>query len=109
MGRLSYRSYWAYTLLELMKECRTTTQSIRELSELSGITQEDIIYTLQSMKMVKYWKGQHIICVTPKTVNDHLQLPQFKRPKLMVDPLYLRWTPPKRNTSVKANKKMLIN
>lgn len=61
------------------------------------------------MKMVKYWKGQHIICVTPKTVNDHLQLPQFKRPKLMVDPLYLRWTPPKRNTLVKANKKMLIN
>lgn len=109
LGRLSYRSYWAYTLLELMKECRTTTQSIRELSELSGITQEDIIYTLQSMKMVKYWKGQHIICVTPKTVNDHLQLPQFKRPKLMVDPLYLRWTPPKRNTVVKANKKMLIN
>ncbi|XP_053950681.1 histone acetyltransferase KAT8-like [Anastrepha ludens] len=97
LGRLSYRSYWAYTLLELMKECRTTTQSIKELSELSGITQDDIIYTLQSMKMVKYWKGQHVICVTPKTVMEHLQLPQFKKPKLTVDPAYLRWVPPKRN------------
>lgn len=29
LGRLSYRSYWAYTLLDLMKECRT--QSVKEL------------------------------------------------------------------------------
>lgn len=104
LGRLSYRSYWAYTLLELMKEFRTTTQSIKELSELSGITQEDIIYTLQSMKMVKYWKGQHVICVTPKTVVEHLQLPQFKKPKLTVDPVCLRWMPPKRSGNAKFKK-----
>uniref|UniRef100_A0A1B0BDF4 Histone acetyltransferase n=1 Tax=Glossina palpalis gambiensis TaxID=67801 RepID=A0A1B0BDF4_9MUSC len=105
LGRLSYRSYWAYTLLELMRDCRTTTQSIKELSELSGITHDDIIYTLQSMKMVKYWKGQHVICVTPKTVVEHLQLPQFKKPKLTVDPAHLRWCPPKRNPVGKFNKK----
>lgn len=110
LGRLSYRSYWAYTLLELMKECRSTTQSVRELSELSGITPDDIVYTLQSMKMVKYWKGQHVICVTPKTVTEHLQLPQFRRPKLIVDPLYLRWTPPRRTVPLKMNnKKLLLN
>lgn len=103
LGRLSYRSYWAYTLLELMKEYRTTT--IKELSELSGITQEDIINTLQSMKMVKYWKGQHVICVTSKVVQEHLQLPQFKRPKLMIDPAYLKWTPVKRTIPVKQIKK----
>ncbi|XP_073830396.1 males absent on the first [Musca autumnalis] len=106
LGRLSYRSYWAYTLLELMKDCRATTQSIKELSELSGITHDDIIYTLQSMKMVKYWKGQHVICVTPKTILEHLQLPQFKKPKLTVDPAYLRWVPPKRNATGKFGKKM---
>lgn len=105
LGRLSYRSYWAYTLLELMKECRTTTLSIRELSQISGITPDDIVYTLQTMKMVKYWKGQHVICVTPKTVAEHLQLPQFRRPKLMVDPSYLRWSPPRRNVTPKSNKK----
>ena len=65
-------------------------------SELSGITQDDIISTLQSMKMVKYWKGQHVVCVTPKTVIEHLQLPQFKRPKLTVDPNCLRWVPHRR-------------
>lgn len=103
LGRLSYRSYWAYTLLELMKECRNSTQSVKELSELSGITQDDIISTLQSMKMVKYWKGYYCITVTQKTINEHLSLPQFKRPKLMIDPLYLKWAP-RRHAPVKANK-----
>lgn len=104
LGRLSYRSYWAYTLLDLMKECRT--QSVKELSELSGITQDDIISTLQSMKMVKYWKGQHVVCVTPKTVIEHLQLPQFKRPKLTVDPNCLRWVPHRRIQNNPKSKKV---
>lgn len=95
LGRLSYRSYWAHTLLELMKDCRTTSQSVKELSELSGITQEDIIQTLQSMKMIKYWKGYYCITVTQKTINEHLLLPQFKKPKLSIDASYLRWTPRK--------------
>uniref|UniRef100_A0A2M4BJV5 Histone acetyltransferase n=1 Tax=Anopheles marajoara TaxID=58244 RepID=A0A2M4BJV5_9DIPT len=103
LGKLSYRSYWAYTLLELMKDYRTTT--IKELSELSGITQEDIVSTLQSMNMVKYWKGQNVICVTTKVILEHLQMPQFKKPKLMVDPAYLKWTPQKRNIPVKQVKK----
>ncbi|XP_058053545.1 histone acetyltransferase KAT8-like [Anopheles bellator] len=103
LGKLSYRSYWAYTLLKLMKDYRTTT--IKELSELSSITQEDIIYTLQSMNMVKYWKGQHVICVTTKAIQEHLQMAQFKKPKLMVEPAYLKWTPQKRNIPVKQVKK----
>ncbi|XP_053669908.1 histone acetyltransferase KAT8-like [Anopheles nili] len=103
LGKLSYRSYWAYTLLKLIKDYRTTT--IKDLSELSGITPEDIIYTLQSMNMVKYWKGQHVICVTVKLIQEHLQMPQFKKPKLMVDPAYLKWTPQKRNNPAKQIKK----
>ncbi|KAH8317444.1 hypothetical protein KR074_005073, partial [Drosophila pseudoananassae] len=94
LGRLSYRSYWAYTLLELMKNrCSPEQTTIKELSEMSGITHDDIIYTLQSMKMIKYWKGQNVICVTAKTIHDHLQLPQFKQPKLTIDLDYLMWKP----------------
>lgn len=108
LGRLSYRSYWAYTLLDIMKDSRSTSPSVRELSEISGITQEDIIATLQSMKMVKYWKGQHVVCMTQKTVNEHLQLPQFKQPRLTVDSSYLRWTPPRKHLPIKANRKSMI-
>ncbi|XP_017119955.1 males-absent on the first protein [Drosophila elegans] len=94
LGRLSYRSYWAYTLLDLMKNrCSPEQTTIKELSDMSGITHDDIIYTLQSMKMIKYWKGQNVICVTAKTIHDHLQLPQFKQPKLTIDTDYLVWNP----------------
>ncbi|KAH8409970.1 hypothetical protein KR009_003406, partial [Drosophila setifemur] len=94
LGRLSYRSYWAYTLLELMKNrCSPEQTTIKELSDMSGITHEDIIYTLQSLKMIKYWKGQNVICVTAKTIRDHLQLPQFKQPKHTIDLDCLVWKP----------------
>jgi histone acetyltransferase MYST1 len=62
---------------------------------MTSITQTDIISTLQSMNMVKYWKGQHVICVTPKLVEEHIRSSQFKRPRLTVDGDQLNWTPPR--------------
>ncbi|XP_030373092.1 males-absent on the first protein-like [Scaptodrosophila lebanonensis] len=95
LGRLSYRSYWAYTLLELMSDLSTSSLSIKALNKLSGIATDDIIYTLQSMRMIKYWKGQQVVCVTTRTINNYLQLPQLKRPVLTVDLDCLDWTPHK--------------
>ena len=39
---------------------------------MTSITQNDIITTLQSLNLVKYWKGQHVICVTPKVNKNTL-------------------------------------
>jgi histone acetyltransferase MYST1 len=33
---------------------------------MTAIKTEDIISTLQALNLIKYWKGQHIISVTPK-------------------------------------------
>ena len=63
-------------------------------SEMTSITQNDIIGTLQSMNMVKYWKGHHVICVTSKSVEEHINSSQYKRPTITVDTSCLRWTPP---------------
>ena len=62
--------------------------------------QNDIISTLQSLNLVKYWKGQHVICVTPKLIEEHLKSAEYKKPSLTVDINSLRWNPPK-----KPNKK----
>uniref|UniRef100_H3A8L0 Histone acetyltransferase n=1 Tax=Latimeria chalumnae TaxID=7897 RepID=H3A8L0_LATCH len=51
-------------------------------SLMTSITQNDIISTLQSLNMVKYWKGQHVICVTPKLVEEHLKSAQYKKPPI---------------------------
>ncbi|GLV45942.1 males absent on the first [Carabus blaptoides fortunei] len=103
LGKLSYRSYWSWVLLEILRDFRGTL-SIKDLSQMTSITQTDIISTLQSMNMVKYWKGQHVICVTPKLVEEHIRSSQFKRPRLCVDRSALRWTP-RRHGASKVGKK----
>lgn len=64
---------------------------------MTSITQTDIISTLQSMNMVKYWKGQHVICVTPKNVEQLVTSEQYKRPRLVLDKNSVKWTPSKNN------------
>jgi histone acetyltransferase MYST1 len=104
LGKLSYRSYWSWVLLEIMKDFKGTL-TIRDLSNMTSITQYDIINTLQSLNMVKYWKGQHVICVTPKLVEEHLKSAQYKKPRLTVDPSALKWCPPKKVVSGKTGSK----
>lgn len=45
-------------------------------------------------------QGQHVICVTPKLIEEHLKSAEYKKPSLTVDISALKWTPPK-----KPNKK----
>lgn len=46
--------------------------SIRTISEQTAIKTEDIISTLQSLNLIKYWKGQHIIAVSRQTIDEAL-------------------------------------
>lgn len=77
------------------------TLSIKDLSEMTSITQADIISALQSLNMVKYWKGQHVVCVTPKHIEEQLKLQKIKRPRIPVDRVFLRWQPPKKRPAKK--------
>merc|ERR1719245_256423 len=104
LGKLSYRSYWSWVLLEILRDFRGTL-SIKDLSTMTSITQPDIISTLQALNLVKYWKGQHVICVTPKLVEEHINCSEYKRPRLTVDTSALRWTPPLKRTATKQVKK----
>ena len=52
---------------------------------------EDIISTLQSLKLIKYWKGQHVILVSQQVLDDNLKA--AKKPRLY-DGSCLKWTPP---------------
>ena len=99
LGKLSYRSYWTWVLLEILRDFRGTL-SIKDLSEMTSITQADIISSLQSLNMVKYWKGQHVICVTQKHIEEHLRSQFFKKPRLPVDSAYLKWKPPKKKANL---------
>lgn len=91
LGLLSFRSYWTQVLLEILKKHRGHL-SIKDISDMTAIKTEDIISTLQSLNLIKYWKGQHIISVTPKVIEEHLKASSKQTVK--IEPKNIHWAPP---------------
>ncbi|GFG39457.1 hypothetical protein Cfor_08406 [Coptotermes formosanus] len=95
LGRLSYHSYWSWVILEILRDF-TGIISIKKISQMTSITEDDITATLNSMGMVKYWRGQHVISTTPQLVRLLINSSHFKKPRLVVDTSSLQWLPPKK-------------
>ncbi|AOA65244.1 Histone acetyltransferase [Komagataella phaffii CBS 7435] len=91
LGLLSYRAYWADTIVKLLMENGTET-TIDEISAQTSMTTTDILHTLQTLNMLKYYKGQHIICLTDQVVKQYDRL--IKRKRHVLDPAKLSWKPP---------------
>ncbi|KAK2659595.1 hypothetical protein Ddye_006128 [Dipteronia dyeriana] len=90
LGLLSYRGYWTRVLLDILKKHKGNI-SIKELSDMTAIKAEDILNTLQSLELIQYRKGQHVICADPKVLDRHLKA--AGRGGLEVDVSKLIWTP----------------
>jgi histone acetyltransferase MYST1 len=91
LGKVSYRSYWKQVLLEALYTHKGNL-SIKDLSRMTAIKTEDIIDTLSTLNILKYWKGQYIISVTPKTIEQHMK--RGGKDQLSIDPSKIHWTPP---------------
>jgi hypothetical protein len=92
--QVSFRSYWTRELLNVLREERNL--SIKQIGALTSIRSEDIIATLQSLSLLKYWKGQYIINVTPKIVEEHMRSlgPAVRPGQATMKPRLLNWQPP---------------
>ena len=91
LGQLSFRSYWTEVLLEALRTQRGNL-SIKDLAASTAIRSDDIISTLQSLNLIRFWKGQHVISVSAKIVDEHLRA--NCRQSLRCDPSLLTWRPP---------------
>ena len=90
--QVSYRSYWLRKALEVLYENKSNL-SLKDINVQTAIRVEDLSSTLQSLNLIKYWKGDHLLCVTQKVVEDHLAaLEGRKFIKIIED--RLRWQPP---------------
>lgn len=90
--QVSYRSYWLRKALEVLYENKSNL-SLKDINLQTAIRVEDLSSTLQSLNLIKYWKGDHLLCVTQKVVEDHLAaLEGRKFIKIVED--RLRWQPP---------------
>lgn len=97
LGLLSYRSYWAQTILDILVTQRPVGDNekalitINEICEMTSIKKEDVISTLQNLNLINYYKGQYIITITQETVRSHVSA--MEKRKLRIDPKCLHWTP----------------
>lgn len=91
LGKISYRSYWTHVLLTLFSEQGgEENMQIKDISLMTGIKMEDIISTLQSLNMIRFWKGQHVVFVMQDFVKKYMA--QKKKIRLC-DGKCLTWTP----------------
>ena len=91
LGQVSYRSFWLRQTLGALHRHRGQL-SVKELSEMTHIRAEDIVTTLQSINLIKYWKGQHIINTTPRVVEEHLRsLSNHRQLEILQE--CIRWEP----------------
>ncbi|KAH9306919.1 hypothetical protein KI387_011323, partial [Taxus chinensis] len=72
LGQVSFRSYWTQVLLEVLRD-HGGNLSIKDLSSMTAIRGDDIIDTLQSLNLIRYYKGQHIISISAKVIDEHLK------------------------------------
>ncbi|KAJ3151186.1 Histone acetyltransferase [Geranomyces michiganensis] len=92
LGLLSYRSYWADVILGKLYEYQGEV-SIQELSEMTSITTEDIMHTLQALDLIKYYGSQYVLCLSKNNIDHHEK--NMAKNKTRIDPAKLDWTPPK--------------
>ncbi|KAJ3064967.1 Histone acetyltransferase, partial [Podochytrium sp. JEL0797] len=92
LGLLSYRSYWADMILEILYQYKGDIL-ISEIVDQTAICTEDIVHTLQALDMVKYYKGQYILCLSEKNIEYHEKNERKKR--IRIDASYISWVPPK--------------
>jgi histone acetyltransferase MYST1 len=95
LGKISYRSYWTHVLLTLFAEQKGDENiQIKDISLMTGIKTEDIISTLQSLNMIRFWKGQHVVFVMQDFLKKYMSEQKRKKKKLrLCDGKYLSWVP----------------
>ncbi|KAF7731812.1 Histone acetyltransferase [Apophysomyces ossiformis] len=90
LGLLSYRAYWTETIVELLLSS-TEEVTIEEISQRTSITPQDILHTLQNIGALKYYRGQHIICLGDKVIEQWER--NRKKRKRVIVPEKLDWKP----------------
>ncbi|EGV65700.1 hypothetical protein CANTEDRAFT_118241 [Yamadazyma tenuis ATCC 10573] len=122
LGLLSYRAYWTDTLVKLLVEkndpalakknnplvddddedvrpfnnANSSEITIEEISSSTCMTTTDILHTLTTLQVLRYYKGQHIIVITDQIMILYEKLVKKvkENKKHELDPRKLEWTPP---------------
>jgi len=99
LGLISYRSYWKCVILEYLNNYYGENISIKDLSQETAINAYDIVSTLQSLGMLKYWKGKHLVLKRKDILDDFKSKQKKKKNIKNIDRSCLHWTPSDKSSS----------
>ena len=69
LGQVSYRGYWTRAILTTMWEHRGKI-TVADISRVTAIAADDIVSTLQSHNMLRYYRGSYIVSVSPHALRE---------------------------------------
>jgi histone acetyltransferase MYST1 len=108
LGALSYKSYWASTILVYLRHYSGHQISILDIAKTTSILVEDVTATLQMLGLLQCNNGVYSIYAPVELLDELIQ--KYPANGLLVDPEKLQWVPlyitdPKRDKwSLKAKK-----
>jgi hypothetical protein len=75
LGKFSYRSYWTYCLLKLLRDAcdKGERPTIREICNKTSFKFEDVISTFQSLGFIKKLKGSYVLAVDKNQIDELLK------------------------------------
>ncbi|KAJ2888052.1 hypothetical protein FB639_000912, partial [Coemansia asiatica] len=50
-------------------EDRQRIFSLQRLSRLTGIRIEDVLFTLEDLGLLQFWRGRHVVCIADETIR----------------------------------------
>jgi histone acetyltransferase HTATIP len=91
LGLLSYRAYWADTIVDLLVNS-SEELSIDDIAQKTAITHADVMNTCTTLQLFKHYKGQHIICISDAILERHAKWLSKRRRHIHAE--HLIWKPP---------------
>jgi len=93
LGQQAYKPYWASTIVDfLLNQCpNANNMSIMDISKMTSIMAEDIVFTLNQLSILKIINGVYFIAAEEGLLRTLAKKYPVKNPR--VDPSKLHWTP----------------
>lgn len=91
LGLVAYRKYWSDVIMGYLDKHEGDSISIGDMSQESGVSAHDLMSTLQSLGMVKYWRAKHMLVPRADLLEGYRESKGCK--KVQLSPQCLRWAP----------------
>jgi histone acetyltransferase MYST1 len=92
LGQQAYKPYWASTIVDfLLNQCPNASMSIMDISKMTSIMAEDIVFTLNQLSILKIINGVYFIAAEEGLLRTLAKKYPVKEPR--VDATKLHWTP----------------